>query len=1134
MDPVRFALDNPVKVAVGVILVLMMGLIALGAIPVQLTPDVDPTIVTVVTDWEGKSPEEIEKDIIEEQEDVLKGVRGLRQMTATAVQGEAIIQLEFNLGVEVQEARVEVSDALREVPAYPEGVEEPVIVTGESGPGSPIAWLLLQSETPGFDVQKLGDPAEDRIKPFLERVDGVSELRVYGGREREVHLTFDPAKVAQRGVTLAELGGALRQENTNVSAGEIAEGQNDVRVRVVGEFDSLEKVRQTILAYDADGGAIRVGDVAEVELAYGKRRSFVRSRGSIAMAFPVYRESGANVMRVMDALDVRLEEVNRDLLPRVAAAYAAEEGLATPPELRIRKVYDETVYIDDALALVSNNLLIGGGLAVLVLLLFLRSVRPTVVVGLAIPISVIGTFVVMAALGRNINVISLAGLAFAVGMVVDNAIVVLENIDRHLGMGKKPMRAAYDATREVWGAILASTLTTLVVFLPIVFMQEEAGQLFRDITIAICAAVSLSLLVSVTVIPTGSGRFLRSRKNEGAWVSAARSLGGLVPLLGKVGRGFSDVIYAATARTAGGVVLRVVVVGMFAVSSVAGAWLLMPPTDYLPAGNKNLVFGFILKAPGFTLDKAESDAVATEQTLRPLWEAEDYSDLEGAAPIFDMMSGQPIENLPPMENYFHVSFQGNAFHGATSVDKENVAALAPALSSAAMTGVPGAFGFSFQSTIFGRGAENSRTINVEVMGPELESVKDSAIALMGGLRELYGFPGVRPDPANFDKQSREVTLRIDGVKARELGLSNSLLGGAVEAFVDGAFVGDFRYRGEAIDIQAKRKAPGSGAGEERAEAGGAGGAGGVDVEALRQVPIAYARPDGTTGTVRLGEVAQVERTLAPQQIRRIEEERSVLLQVSPPEEMPLEQASSEVRALVEELRGTGAIDPSVRVALEGSASKLDDVRTALLGKWEGLSLASISSIGTGRLFLALVVVYLLMAALFESFLYPMVIMIAVPLATVGGFIGLAITHWFEPSQQLDTLTMLGFVILIGVVVNNAILLVHQTLNFMRGVGEGEGDDTGALGYREAIRASVRSRVRPILMTTLTSVAGMLPLVLMPGSGSELYRGLGSVVGGGLVVATVFTLVVVPLLLTLVFDGLSVVRGEVEGLEQGVA
>ncbi|MEM6394667.1 MAG: efflux RND transporter permease subunit, partial [Planctomycetota bacterium] len=1084
MDPVRFALENPVKVAVGVILLILMGLIALGAIPVQLTPDVDPTIVTVTTNWEGKSPEEIEKDIVEEQEDVLKGVRGLRRMTATAVQGEGTIELEFNLGVSVQQARVEVSDALREVPEYPEGVDEPVIVTGEAGPGSPIAWLLLQSATPGFDVQKLGDPAEDRIKPFLERVDGVSEVRVYGGREREVHLTFDPAKVAQRGVTLAELDGALRQENTNVSAGEIAEGQNDVRVRVVGEFDDLDKVRRTILAYDADGGAIRVEDVAEVGLAYGKRRSFVRSRGSIAMAFPVYRESGANVMRVMDALDVRLEEVNRDLLPRVAAAFAAEEGLATPPDLHIRKVYDETVYIDDALALVSNNLMIGGGLAVLVLLLFLRSVRPTVVVGLAIPISVIGTFVVMAALGRNINVISLAGLAFAVGMVVDNAIVVLENIDRHLGMGKKPMRAAYDATREVWGAILASTLTTLVVFLPIVFMQEEAGQLFRDITIAICAAVSLSLLVSVTVIPTGSGRFLKARRNEGAMVSAARSLGGLVPLLGKVGRGFSDVIYAATARTVSGVVLRVVVVGLFAVSSLAGAWLLMPPTDYLPAGNKNLVFGFILKAPGFTIEKAESDAIATEQTLRPLWEAEDYGDLEGASPIFNAMSGQPIEGLPPMENYFHVTFQGNAFHGATSKDKENVAPLAPALSSAAMSGVPGAFGFSFQSTIFGRGADNSRTINVEVMGPELEAVKDSAIALMGGLRETFGFPGVRPDPANFDKQSREVTLRIDGVKARELGLSNRLLGGAVEAFVDGAFVGDFRYRGEAIDILAKRKGSESVASED---------GGGVDVEALQQVPIAYVRPDGTTGSVRLGEVAKVERTLAPQQIRRIEEERSVLLQVSPPEDMPLEQASAEVRALVEEMRGTGAIDPSVRVALEGSASKLDDVRTALVGKWEGLSLASIASIGTGRLFLALLVVYLLMAALFESFLYPMVIMVAVPLATVGGFIGLAITHWFEPSQQLDTLTMLGFVILIGVVVNNAILLVHQTLNFMRGVGEGEGDDTGRLGYREAIRASVRSRVRPILMTTLTSVAGMLPLVLMPGSGSELYRGLGSVV-----------------------------------------
>ncbi len=1173
MDPIQFSIQNPVKVAVGVILLMLFGVLAVVSIPVQLTPNVDPTVLTISTDWTGKSPEEIEREIIEPQEDVLKNISGLVKMTATATQGKAEIELEFNVGKPLQTARVEVSDALREVKEYPQDADEPVITSGEAGPGSPIAWLLLTSDKPGFDVQTLGDLANDRIKPLLERAEGVSEARVYGGREREVHIRFDPMKIAQRRITITQLGDALRQENVNVSAGEMNEGRYAVRVRTLGQYDDLDAIRQTIVAYDEAGGPIRIKDVADVELSFEKRRSFVRSRGELAIAMPVYREPGSNVMAVMDELKSAIDRINGTesqpgMLESVGAQLQIERGLDSDPGLHLRQVYDETGYIEDALSLVQSNLVIGGVLAIIALLLFLEMnrrpvlvliatpllillmigvlrypamsalwvasvgllilsgivilyiARPTLIIALAIPISVIGTFVVMYVAGRNINVISLAGLAFAVGMVVDNAIVVLENTDRHLQMGKPRAKAAYDAGKEVWGAVLASTLTTLAVFLPVLFIEQEAGQLFRDIALAICAAVTLSLIVAVTVIPAASARVLRERHTK------EHPFAALNPsrFFGLITKSFSQLIYLMSSRHPLGVMSRLVTVGLFTVASLLGAYLLMPPADYLPNGNKNMVFGVIFNPPGYNISTDEEIAKVVEAQVRPYWQAKNKAQLAEAPSVVNPFTQKPIEQLPPVENYFIVSFNGNMFNGATSGDKENVKPLEQLLAAATMNNVPGAFGFAQQQSLFGRSASGSRAIEIEVSGDSIDEVRFAASALMGKMREMYGPMNVQPTPSSFDLPARELQLKIDRVKAADLNVDVESLGRAVSAMIDGLIIGDYRSGGDSIDILAKSKdgllyTP----------------------EELASLPLAYRTTDGEVGTIPLAEIATISRADSPQSIQRIEERRAVTLAVTPPDDMPLEQATNDVREVVNALRETGQIPRTLEVNYAGSASKLDQVKTAMLGQWTGWNAASLLSVGTSRLFIALLVTYLLMAALFESFLYPLVIMFSVPLAAVGGFMGLGFVHngwgiekWWpwmyqqlysggkgiiRPDQQLDTLTMLGFIILIGVVVNNAILLVHQALNFMRGIGEGEGDATFGkkMPPREAIRESVRTRIRPIMMTTATSVAGMLPLVLMPGSGSELYRGLGSVVVGGLVVSTLFTLIVVPLLFSLVLD-----------------
>ena len=1102
MDFIRFAINNPVKVTVGVLLLILFGLISLFAIPVQLVPNVDQPVITVATNWTGRSPQEVEKEIVEPQEDKLKGVSSLRKMKAEASQGKAEIELEFFIGTDMTRALLEVSDKLREVPEYPNDVDEPVVSVADGASENAIAWMVLTSDDPEFDIESLRDVVEDRIKPFLERVDGLSKVNVYGGRDREIHIRINPVRLAERGITFDQLRAAVQLENVNISAGDLRDGYRDVRIRTVGQYETLEQIGQTIVA-DTDGGPVRVSDLGDVVETLAKRRSFVRSRGRPAIALNAIREAGSNVLTVMNGtrdgkqlgLRQRIAQVNGQLLTT----------LVPDRKLELVQVYDETIYIYDAVRLVLWNLLIGGSLAVVALVLFLRIIRPTLIVALAIPISVVGTFVVMTVAGRNLNVISLAGLAFSVGIVVDNAIVVLENIDRHLGFGKKPLVAAYDATREVWGAILASTLTTLAVFVPVLTIEEEAGQLFRDIALAICAAVLLSLVVAVTVIPSASARWLRHRSQTGRG-DRTRHRSGLADLLGRSTVWYAGVIHRLTDRTAPMVVARVLIVLLLTAVAIGGAAALMPPVSYLPNGNRNLTFGVMLTPPAYHIDHNQTIAHRVEQQLRPYWNAASAAESAALPPAAVMVGPGRFKmvDCPPIENYFFVSFGGTIFMGASSRDKQVVSPLSGLL-TAAMNEVPGAIGFAFQPSIFGRGVGGGNAVDVEVTGPDVDRVRKSAEALYQQLGRRYGFHRIRPDPINYNMAGPELRIQIDRGRAAALGIDTARLGLTLQALIDGAVIGDFWLAGESIDILLTRHPQYP-----------------LTADTIGMVPVAYQTRDGRKGVTSLLAVTKIMPSDAPQAIRRIEERRAVSFTVRLPDDVPLEQATNEIEATVASLKPKEIL-PGVDAVPAGTADKLIEVRRAMLGQWDGWSLESLRNLGLSRLFLAMLVTYLLMAALFESFLLPLVIMFTIPLATVGGFLGLWIVHGVTSinplvaTQQLDVLTMLGFVILIGVVVNNAILVVHQALNFMRGVGETEADHSEPMPCREAICLSVRTRIRPVCMTTATSAFGMLPLVLMPGAGSELYRGLGSVVVGGLVVATLFTLVVVPLLLSLALD-----------------
>lgn len=1052
MKLIDSSIKRPVSVIVGVLFIALFGLLALFRIPVQLTPDVDRPVITVTTFWPGASPEEMEQEIIQRQEEQLKTLEGLLRMTSESFDSRGVIQLEFGVGTDADASLLKVSNKLNQVTGYPLDAERPVLTSGSGATNTAITWLILDARPETEDqieVERFRDFAEDVIEAALERVPGVAQSNVFGGYERELQVIADPQAMAARHISVAELGGAISRENANISAGAFDEGKRRYLVRTVGQYQAPQDVEEVVVR-SRDGAHVRVGDIARVQLTYKKPTATVRQKGRAVIAINATRETGANVLEVMEGIRRTVAELN--------------EGPLARERLHLRQVYDETEYIEAAIALVNKDIVLGGLLAVAVLFLYLRSASSILIIAVAIPISIVGTFLAMVLLGRNINVISLAGLSFAVGMLVDNSIVALENIFRHRQMGKSRARAAYDGAVEVWGALLASTLTHISVFLPVVFVEDEAGQLFRDIALAISCSVGLSLIVSITVVPTMASRIIGGvREDTDVHPSDAN-------FLDHWGHRIREFVTQSVYHISGSTALRLLVAIVLIGGSLGVAWNLLPKAEYLPSGNRNLVFSILLPPPGYNLDELIEVGQQLEDALQSRWET------RLGTPEAQALGG------PLVENMFYVAFGTSAFMGASSQDPEQAGQLVPIIQGP-LFGVPGLIPIVRQSSLF-QGVGGGRAIDIELTGPDLNRLIGLGGRIFGQVMQVAPGSQARPIPS-LDLGNPEVRVIPDRVRAAQLGLSARDLGLAINALMDGALIDGYQYQGEEIDLTLR--------GMENQ----------FRTQDIGQLPIHT--PAGQL--VPLEAVARIQVTTGPEQINHIERNRAITIQVYPPETIPLETAMDSIQArIVQPLIDQGEIAPPYAIALSGTADDLKRTRESM--QWNFI--------------LAIVITYLLMCSLFESFLYPFVIMLSVPPALAGGILGLAAVNAFIAYQPLDVLTMLGFVILIGVVLSNAILIVHQTLNLLR-------EDPG-MDRRLAISQATSSRVRPIFMTVTTSVCGMLPLVLFPGAGSELYRGLGSVVVGGLILSTLFTLFLVPTFLSLAMEWGERLRHRVRGAE----
>jgi len=1037
MDLISLAIKRPMAIVAAVLMIVVLGLVAMQTIPIQLTPDVRRPILVIYTWWRGVAPAEIEREITNRIEQELTGIEGLELISSQSQLGRSRIVLEFKVDQNMARAFMLVSNRLNGVSDLPDEASEPNIRTSTSDDVPIARFAVTRLEGNETAIETYGDFVDDVIVDRLERVAGISQITASGGSSREMQVVIDPGAMARYELTVPKILQALRGANASISAGAVDEGKRRYIVRTDSETATVEMVERVVLSTYFDSATQRlinvtVADVGDVGFGYEEPSSRRRFNGEPMIRLNAIREAGANVMETMRGLRAAVDELNTEVLPR--------------ERLKIEQFYDETIYIESAIRLVKQNIYIGGTLAAIILLLFLRSARATLIVSIAIPVSVIGAFVAMALLGRSLNVISLAGIAFAVGMVVDAAIVVLENVYRHREMGRLAAAAALAGARQVWGAVLASVLTTVAVFVPLLVLELKAGQLFRDIAVAISVSVLLSLIVAVTVIPSLATRLFKNRSIE---ESGRLRLPIIDPLAGAFARGALRLIDFIIHRR----ILALGVVLLVCGTTVVSTFSLLPKLDYLPDGNRNFVLGRIQPPPGFNLDTTYGVAERIEAALKPLWTRENPEPAK---------TGEP----PKIADFFFLAFRNFTLIGASSEEITRAGELVPIVKQAIFK-EPGMRGIVSQSSIFGRHIGGARVINLDISGEDLEEILQ--VARRADRLTRKALPRregtqVRPRPG-LEIAAPEVRVVPDLQRLAAANMTARDFGQTIDVFNDGMRVVEINVGSKRMDLTLK--------GPERAIG---------QTQGIDNLPIVTG--EGTI--VPASSLADIEVTTGPPEIRHLERARTVTLQIRPARKLPLEEAIDIIRKEVIGTIDAEGFPEGIKMRLSGAADDLTKT-------WNALKL---------NLLVAIVIVYLLMAVLFESLLYPLIIMFSVPLATAGGIGGLALLNTYV-EQPLDMLTMLGFVILIGIVVNNAILLVDQTLQHLR---------HDHLSPADAIMEATKNRMRPIFMSTLTSIFGLLPLIVFPGAGSELYRGLGSVVIGGLTLSAVLTLAIIPPLL----------------------
>ena len=1024
-------------VAVVVLIICVLGVLAALRIPVQMIPDLEVRVIGVDTRWPGATPQDVEKEILVEQEQYLRSLPNLKRMISRASDGRAQIELEFPFGTDINEALIRVNNALSQVPSYPENVDEPRLEASSFSANSFMYFRIapLDGNPLELDIRLMFDFIDDNVRPRMERVPGVSRINIGGGADRQIRILVDPAALAERGITLDAIRDAIRARNRDASGGDLDLGKRRYLLRTIGRFEDLEDLENMIIARRGDS-LVRLREVAKVELSYYELRNLSSSNGQRTMSISVDREPGSNVIDIKQAMLPAVEQINAQVL--------------APAGMVMELTADDVVYVQASIANVWQNLALGALLATLVMFAFLRSARATLVGVIGIPICTIAAFLGLLAAGRTVNVISLAGVAFAIGMTLDNSIVVLEAIERRRREGAERRAAALEGVQQVWPAVLASTMTTVLVFAPIFFIRQEAGQLYSDVAIAIAASILASMLVAVSVVPS-----LSARLDFG--------VRGSVP----AGQPFRDRIVDAVSWLIATTRRRLATIFAVVGGVLAIVIFLTPAAEYLPEGEEPKTFARMLAPPGYNLNEMRGIAEQVEAYLLPYVGDDPARFARG-------------ETALPALKYINLSVGADGLRVIAETEAPGqIDALMQALDDHFRT-YPGMRSFVSRGSIISSNDGGTRSVTLDITGRNLGEIYEVAQRAYARAEAVFENPRIGSSPSSLSLDQPLVEIRPRWERAAEMGLSAQQLGFAVAALTDGAFVDEYFRGDDKIDIFLFSEA-------------------GSDQLLSNVDDLLIYAPDA--GVVPLSAVAEIVEVVDTASIRRLNGRRAVTLNIIPPRDVALETALGQVqREVIDQLRLEGHVPADVSIDVSGATDQLMETRAALLDNYV----------------VSIILCLLVLVAIFGHWGWPLVILTSVPLGIAGGIGGLALLNGLGSllplaglspvSQPFDMITMLGFLILLGLVVNNPILIVDRTLANLRG---------GMTDVIEAVRDAVSTRIRPIMMSMITTLFGLAPLVFIPGEGTELYRGVGVIVLTGLLFATLITLTFLPALLVTV-------------------
>ncbi|MGI6036655.1 MAG: efflux RND transporter permease subunit, partial [Limnochordia bacterium] len=1003
MNIPSFAVRRPVTTAMFFIALTLLGLFSLSRLAIDLIPELAFPSLSISTSYSGAAPEEVERLITIPIEQSVSTVSGVVGMSSLSREGSSRVTLQFDWGTDLDMLINEVQAQVDRVRSrLPEGASAPRV--GRFDPSQmPIMTIGISGD---LDLAELRRLAEEEMTYYLERLEGVGSVTVQGGRNREIRVELDPLRLQAHGLTIDQVAGSIRGENLNVPAGRMVVGQSQFTLRTLGELTAVEELAGILVA-NRDGAPTFLGDIAEIQPISDDLGTIVRVDGRPGVVVSIQKQSGANTVQVADAILQTLEELKLRY-----------------PDLGIRALNDSSIFIRQTIKNVIDAGLLGGVLAAIILLIFVRSLRATIIICLAIPVSIISSFILIERAGMTLNTMSLGGLALGIGMLVDNSIVVLENIDRHLQGGKEAGQAAIDGTGEIISAVVASTLTTVAVFLPMLFVRGMTGILFQQLSLMVAFSLSCSLVVALALVPMLASRLL-TKGVANPWSAATERFF----LQGE--RRFSRLVGRAMHHP-GLVILgsAVLLVGSLALVPYLGTELMTSPDEGEISISISLPTGTRLEVTDGMIRYVE-DLVRTHVPELAAMESQagGSSTDRGSLTLRLVGRGQRERSTEEIVNDLRTRL--NAIPGVSS-----------------RIWARSNFAERLMSGSIGGGSER---ISLNVQGYDRELIRQTAEGLRG---IIEGIPGVVNVGLSRDAGQPEFVIEVDRQRAADLGLTASQVAQSVQAAVQGRVATQLRVGGREYSVRVATADPK-----------------GLTPQEVEMIPI----PIGGGSFVPLASVGNLVQRESPVAIERLNQQRTIRV-----------TASTEGRDL-------GSVVADIR---EGVANYPlpDGVHVHFGGEYEEQQRAFRELVMV--FLLAISLVYIVMASQFESLLEPFIVMFSVPFALVGVILTLFLT-----KTPLTTQAFMGLIVLGGIVVNNAIVLITY-MQMLRERG---------MDLEQAVITAAERRLRPILMTTATTVLGLVPLALELGEGTELQAPLARTVIGGLVASTFVTLFLIPTL-----------------------